>query len=221
MPDQSLKHLESLWFSTMALTNEPENNSPTLAILISGRGSNMLALANACLDGRLNARVGLVLSNRPAAAGIDSAAKLGLNTTTIDHTTFSSREAFDQAIHAELLAVKPQWIVLAGFMRILTPEFVNLWSGRILNIHPSLLPRHPGLDTHRRAIEAGDSEAGASVHVVTPELDAGPVISQVKVPILRNDTAESLAKKVLDQEHDLYIKALQICLKSGNSTEKV
>lgn len=205
----------------MALTNDPQNNVPTLAILISGRGSNMLALANACSDGRLNARVGLVLSNRPDAAGIDSAAKLGLNTAIIDHTTFPSREAFDQAIHAQLLTVKPQWIVLAGFMRILTPEFVNSWSGRILNIHPSLLPLHPGLDTHSRAIEAGDSEAGASVHVVTAELDAGPVISQVKVPILSNDTAESLAKKVLDQEHDLYIKALQICLKLGHSTENV
>jgi phosphoribosylglycinamide formyltransferase-1 len=205
----------------MALINESKKNSPTLAILISGRGSNMLALANACVDGRLDARIGLVISNRPGAAGIDSAAKLGLSTAIIDHTTFPSRAAFDQAVHDELSALQPQWIVLAGFMRILTPEFVNQWPGRILNIHPSLLPRHPGLDTHRRAIAAGDTEAGASVHVVTPELDAGPVITQVRVPILRADTPDSLGKRVLDQEHELYIKALQICLNSENSTEQV
>ncbi|MFT6309506.1 MAG: phosphoribosylglycinamide formyltransferase-1 [Halioglobus sp.] len=174
----------------------------------------MLALAKACFDGRLDARIGLVISNRPDAVGIESAAKLGLSTIIIDHTTFPSRAAFDQALQDELSALQPQWIVLAGFMRILTPEFVNQWSGQILNIHPSLLPRHPGLDTHRRAIEAGDTEAGASVHVVTPELDAGPVITQVRVPILREDTSDSLGKRVLDQEHELYINALQICLNS-------
>ncbi len=181
----------------------------------------MLALANACFDDRLNARVGLVISNRPDAAGIESAANLGLSTAIIDHTTFTSRAAFDQAMHHELLALEPQWIVLAGFMRILTPVFVNQWSGRILNIHPSLLPRHPGLDTHRRAIEAGDAEAGASVHVVTPELDAGPVITQARVPILREDTPETLGKRVLDQEHELYINALQICLNSKNLHRQV
>jgi phosphoribosylglycinamide formyltransferase-1 len=198
----------------MALINEPKKILPTLAILISGRGSNMLALANACFDGRLDARIGLVISNRPDAAGIESAAKLGLSTTIIDHTTFPTRAAFDQALHDELSALKPQWIVLAGFMRILTPEFVNHWSGQILNIHPSLLPLHPGLDTHRRAIEAGDTDAGASVHVVTPELDAGPVITQVRVPILHKDTPDSLGKRILDKEHELYINALQICLNS-------
>lgn len=214
---QLLKHRVKLWFSTMALTDKTNKDIPTLAILISGRGSNMLALANACTQGRLNARIGLVISNRPDAAGIDSAAKLGLNTCVIDHTVFPSRKAFDEALHLELTALQPQWIVLAGFMRILTPEFVNLWQGRILNIHPSLLPLHPGLDTHRRAIDAGDSEAGASVHVVTPELDAGPVITQVRVPISPGDTPESLGKRVLDQEHELYISALQICLDSEYS----
>ena len=175
----------------------------------------MLALAEACATGRLEAQIGLVISNRPDAQGIEAAAKLGLGTAVIDHTLFDSRRAFEEALNDKLTAIQPQWIVLAGFMRILTPEFVNQWQGKILNIHPSLLPRHPGLDTHRKAIEAGDTEAGASVHVVTPELDAGPVITQVRVPILRDDTAESLAKRVLNQEHELYINALKICLTSA------
>lgn len=211
-----LKRPENLSFSTMALINDPSGTSSTLAVLISGRGSNMLALAEACAKGRLNARIGLVISNRPDAAGIKSAAELGLNTAIIDHTTFKDRRAFDQAVDDRLDVLKPQWIVLAGFMRILTPEFVNRWPGKILNIHPSLLPKHPGLDTHSRAIEAGDNEAGASVHVVTAELDAGPVIAQIKVPILQDDTPESLGRRVLDQEHELYINALQICLESEN-----
>jgi len=205
----------------MASTDDSSRDIPSLAILISGRGSNMVALAKACADGRLNAQIGLVISNRPDAVGIQLAGKLGLNTAIIDHTTFSNRAAFDQAVHEKLAALNPQWIVLAGFMRIFTPEFVNQWPGRILNIHPSLLPSHPGLDTHRRAIDAGDSEAGASVHVVTPELDAGPVITQVRVPILRKDTPESLAKRVLSEEHELYIKALQICLNAEDSIPQV
>jgi phosphoribosylglycinamide formyltransferase-1 len=200
----------------MALTNDQQSDLPVLAVLISGRGSNMLALARACADGRIRARIGLVLSNRDDAAGIEAAAKLGLATAVIDHTTFANRQLFDQAVHAKLLLLQPQWIVLAGFMRILTSDFVNHWPGRILNIHPSLLPKHPGLDTHRRAIEAGDTEAGASVHIVTAELDAGPVVSQVRVPVLPGDTPDSLGERVLDQEHELYITALQTCLKSAN-----
>lgn len=202
----------------MALTNTgtEQNNIPALAVLLSGRGSNMLAIANACASGRLAARIGLVISNRPDVAGIKAAEQLGLETRVIDHTLFDNRADFDQALHFELANLQPQWIVLAGFMRILTPQFVNQWPGRILNIHPSLLPRHPGLNTHLKAIEAGDNEAGASVHVVTPQLDAGPVISQVRVPILRGDTPDSLAKRVLDQEHELYINALQICLETTN-----
>ena len=202
----------------MALTNTgtEQNDIPALAVLLSGRGSNMLAIANACASGRLAARIGLVISNRPDVAGIKAAEQLGLETRVIDHTLFDNRADFDQALHFELANIQPQWIVLAGFMRILTPQFVNQWPGRILNIHPSLLPRHPGLNTHLKAIEAGDNEAGASVHVVTPQLDAGPVISQVRVPILRGDTPDSLAKRVLDQEHELYINALQICLETTN-----
>lgn len=175
----------------------------------------MLAIARACASGELQARVALVISNRPGAAGLQAAEELGIETAVIDHTQFASRSAFDQALHERLSRVQPDWIVLAGFMRILTEAFVNQWQGRMLNIHPSLLPRYPGLDTHARAIAAGDSEAGASVHIVSPELDAGPVIAQVRVPILPGDTAEELAERVLAREHGLYLKALQLCV-SGN-----
>lgn len=188
------------------------DSRPRLAILISGRGSNMVAIAKACETGELDARVALVISNRPDAAGIQAAQQMGIDTAVIDHQTFSSREAFDQALHERLSPVQPDWIVLAGFMRILTATFVNRWQGKMLNIHPSLLPRYPGLDTHARAIAAGDSHAGASVHIVSPELDAGPVIAQVKVPIEPDDTTEMLAERVLKQEHALYLKALQLCV---------
>lgn len=184
----------------------------SLAVLISGRGSNMLAIADACSDGTLNASIDLVISNRPNAPGISSAESRGLKTVVIDHTAYPARSDFDNAVHAQLLSINPDWIILAGFMRILTPEFVHQWPDRILNIHPSLLPLYPGLNTHRQALDAGDTEAGASVHVVTPELDAGPVIAQARVPILPGDTEQTLAQRVLREEHDLYIKALQQCL---------
>lgn len=183
-----------------------------LAILISGRGSNMLALARACASGEIHADVALVISNRKDAAGIQGAQKLGLEVIVIEHTAYESRVAFDSAITRRLDATKPDWIVLAGFMRILSTSFVKRWEGRILNIHPSLLPKYPGLNTHARAIEAGDREAGASVHLVTPELDAGPVISQVTVPILPNDTPDTLAQRVIQQEHRLYVEALKRCV---------
>lgn len=172
----------------------------------------MLAIAQACREGRLNARIDLVISNRPDAIGVSAAKKCGLNTIVIDHTDYAERVAFDMAMHEQLYSINPDWIILAGFMRILTPDFVQRWPHRILNIHPSLLPRYPGLHTHRQAIEAGDSEAGASVHVVTPELDAGPVVAQVRVPVLPDDTEQSLAQRVLREEHALYINALQQCL---------
>ena len=183
-----------------------------LVILISGRGSNMVAVANACQIGELNANIRLVVSNRPDAPGLVAAKNLGLPTAIVDHKKFDSREAFDKKLGQLLQSHSPDWIVLAGFMRILTPDFVNQWAGKILNIHPSLLPKYPGLDTHARAIEAGDSEAGASVHIVTQELDAGPVVAQTRVPITSEDTADTLAQRVLAQEHALYIKALQHCV---------
>lgn len=188
------------------------DSRPTLAILISGRGSNMVAIAEACQRGELNARVALVISNRPDAPGIQAARDMGIETVVIDHKTFDSRLEFDNAMHEQLTQVQPDWIVLAGFMRILTEDFVNRWQGRMLNIHPSLLPKYPGLDTHARAIAAGDSHAGASVHIVSPELDAGPVVAQVEIAIESDDTAETLAQRVLQEEHALYIKALQLCV---------
>ena len=192
--------------------NIPVAARPSLAILISGRGSNMVAIARACQSGELQATVALVISNRPDAGGLDAARQMGIETAVIDHEAFDSRHEFDLALHQRLQQAHPDWVVLAGFMRILTGEFVDRWQGRMLNIHPSLLPKYPGLDTHARAIAAGDSHAGASVHIVSPELDAGPVISQVKVAIEPDDTAESLAQRVLQEEHALYIKALQQCI---------
>lgn len=172
----------------------------------------MLAIAAACASGELPASLELVISNRADAPGIDAARKLGLETAVIEHGSYTSREAFDAAMTKRLETVNPDWIALAGFMRILGEDFVNRWAGRIVNIHPSLLPLYPGLNTHARAIAAGDSEAGASVHIVTPELDAGSVLRQVRVPIMSNDTAQTLAQRVIKQEHQLYIEALKQCL---------
>lgn len=174
----------------------------------------MLALARACQDGTLPARVALVVSNRPDAAGLQAAQELGIPVAVVDHTQFESRELFDEALCERVSSVSPDWVILAGFMRILTPTFINRWPGRILNIHPSLLPLYPGLDTHKRALLAGDTEAGASVHIVTAELDAGPVIAQVKVPVYPDDTEATLAERVLNEEHQLYIQAVQLCVSS-------
>lgn len=187
-------------------------SSSRLAILISGRGSNMLAIANACRTGELHANVALVLSNRKDAGGLASAQSLGIPTAVVEHSAFESRDDFELSMTQHLERVNPDWILLAGFMRILGNTFVKRWQGQILNIHPSLLPLYPGLNTHARALEAGDREAGASVHVVTPELDAGPVIEQVRVPVLSNDTPDTLAQRVLSEEHGLYVKALKQCV---------
>lgn len=172
----------------------------------------MLAIADACAQGELQADIALVLSNRPDAPGLQSAQNKGIATAVIDHTAFESRSGFDAAMHERLEQIQPDWIVLAGFMRILGSDFVERWKGRIINIHPSLLPLYPGLDTHARAIEAGDKEAGASVHLVTPELDAGPVLAQVRVPILTDDTPLTLAQRVITHEHALYVNAIKHCV---------
>lgn len=172
----------------------------------------MVAIAKACQTGQLNAHIKLVVSNRHDAPGLIAAKNLGLPTAIVDHQQFDTREAFDSALATLLQNHSPDWVVLAGFMRILTADFVSQWAGKILNIHPSLLPDYPGLNTHAKAIEAGDLEAGASVHLVTPELDAGPVIAQIRVPIDPADTAATLAERVLAEEHALYIKALQLCV---------
>ena len=179
-----------------------------VAVLLSGRGTNMPALAEAARAPDYPAEIVLVLSNRAAATGLEVARALGIATATVPGKDFPDRESFDSAITAVLDAHEVELIALAGFMRILTPGFVRHWAGRMLNIHPSLLPLYPGLDTHARAIAAGDTEAGCTVHVVTEELDAGPVLAQARVPILPDDTADALAARVLVAEHSLYPQAL-------------
>jgi len=175
----------------------------TAVILISGRGSNMRAL--------VEAKPGLgftaVISNRPDAAGLAWAREQGIATRALDHKAFATRETFDEALAQAVDAFRPDYLFLAGFMRILTAGFIRRYPRRMLNIHPSLLPTFPGLDTHRRALEAGVKLHGATVHFVTPELDHGPILAQAAVPVLAGDTADSLAARVLAQEHRLYPQA--------------
>lgn len=179
-----------------------------LAILISGRGSNMVALAKAARQADYPAELVLVVSNKPDAAGLETAAAMGIETLAVSHRAFPTREAFDAALSAELKARHIDVVALAGFMRILTPGFLRDWEGRIVNIHPSLLPKYPGLHTHERAIAAGDAEAGCTVHVVTDLLDDGPTLAQARVPVLAGDTADTLAARVLVEEHRIYPEAL-------------
>lgn len=180
-----------------------------VAILISGGGSNMVALA-ASMKGDHPARPVLVASNDPQASGLARAQMLGIPTVAVDHRPFGKdRAGFEDALAAHLLVARPDIICLAGFMRVLTPRFVDLFRGRMLNIHPSLLPLYPGLHTHERALQAGDREAGCTVHEVTPVLDDGPILGQARVPILPDDTAEALAARVLTREHQLYPAVLR------------
>lgn len=183
-----------------------------LAILISGRGSNMDTLLRATKAPDYPATPQLVLSNRPGAQGLDRARQFGVETLAIDHRAFDGREVFEDAVHEALTSRGIEIVALAGFMRVLTPGFVRKWSGRMVNIHPSLLPKYPGLNTHARAIEAGDSEAGCSVHWVSEGVDEGQVIAQARVPVKSGDSPEALADRVLGAEHDLYPDALaQAC----------
>lgn len=182
---------------------------PRVGILISGRGSNMVSLAEAARADGFPAEVALVLSNVPGAGGLDRAEALGIATATVDHRAFKGdREAFERAMDEVLRLNQIDLVVLAGFMRIMTPWFVRRWEGRMINIHPSLLPLFKGTHTHRQALEAGVMEHGCSVHYVVPELDAGPVIMQAKVPVLPGDDEDALAARVLVQEHLLYPLAL-------------
>ncbi len=182
-----------------------------LAIIISGRGSNMDAILSAAQAPDYPAEPTLVLSNRPDAQGLDTAAAQGIATCTIDHKPFGkNREAFEREMDKVLQAASIDIIALAGFMRVLTPWFVQRWSGRLINIHPSLLPKYPGLHTHQRAIEAGDDEAGCSVHWVTEGVDEGQVVAQARIAIRPGDTPETLASRVLPQEHQLYPEALKL-----------
>jgi len=175
-----------------------------LAIVISGRGSNMVAIAQACARGRIAARVARVIADRREAGGIERARSLGLEVSVVPAREYADRAAFEAALAAAIDASGAQLVVLAGFMRILSPEFAQRYAGRMLNIHPSLLPKYPGLHTHARALAAGEREHGASVHFVTGELDAGPVVLQARVPVLPDDTPDSLSARVQQQEHIIY-----------------
>ena len=179
-----------------------------IVILISGRGSNLQAIIDRTAAGELPVEIRAVISNRPLAAGLQLAEKAGLETRVIDHTGYADRETFDEALQACIDSYQPALVVLAGFMRILTPGFVEHYRGRMLNIHPSLLPDFPGLNTHQRALDAGHREVGASVHFVTEDTDGGPVLMQARVAVREDDTADSLAARVLEQEHRLYPQAI-------------
>lgn len=180
-----------------------------IVILISGRGSNMEAIVRACAAEGWDARVAAVVSNRADAAGLEFAAARGIATAVVDHRAWPSREAFDAALAEVVDQHTPDLVLLAGFMRILTPVFVARYEGRLLNIHPSLLPAFTGLHTHRRAIEAGCKLAGATVHFVTAELDHGPIVAQAVVPVLADDTEGTLGARVLEREHVLYPLAVR------------
>ncbi len=182
-----------------------------VGVLISGRGSNMAALIEAAKAEDYPAEIALVVSNRPEAAGLPRAQAAGIATAIIDHRPFGAdRAAFERTLDAALTAQRIDLICLAGFMRLFTPWFVGRWSGRMLNIHPALLPQFKGLHTHRRALEAGVERHGATVHFVVAEMDCGPIVAQDSVPVLPGDTEETLARRVLDVEHRLYPRALRL-----------
>ncbi len=181
----------------------------SIVILISGRGSNMEAIVKAAQNEAWPAKIAAVISNRPEAGGLDFAKSHGIETAVLDHRSFKDRASFDAKLVELIDSYKPDLVVLAGFMRILTGDFVRHYEGRLLNIHPSLLPLFPGLHTHEQALEAGVSEHGATVHFVTEALDHGPMVIQASVPVLPGDTPDTLAKRVLKQEHVIYPRAVR------------
>ncbi|MEM7426637.1 MAG: phosphoribosylglycinamide formyltransferase [Pseudomonadota bacterium] len=180
------------------------------AILISGRGSNMASLIEAAMDPAYPAEISLVVSSRPAAPGLQIAAKAGLNTVGLDHKAYATRDAFDAEIQSHLEANGIELVCLAGFMRLMTAEFINAWRDRIINIHPSLLPAYKGLDTHERVLRDGGRVSGCTVHYVRPEMDEGPIIAQAAVGVRADDTPETLAARVLAAEHRVYPMALKL-----------
>lgn len=193
----------------MSVANHAMTQRAKVAVLISGRGSNMTALVEAARAPDCPYEVVLVLSNKPDAEGLALAAAAGVPTLAIDHKSFGAdREAHERALDAAVRQAGAEYVALAGYMRVLTPFLVEAWAGRMINIHPSLLPKYPGLDTHRRAIEAGDAEAGCTVHLVTAGVDEGPILDQARVPVLAGDTPETVAARVLAAEHALYPRAL-------------
>ena len=186
-----------------------QNTKMKVVVLVSGGGSNLQALIDGQQDGSLPIEIAAVISNRPGVKGLDRARDNGISAELLDHTNFDSRDDFDASLMNLIDSFDPELIVLAGFMRILTPQFTGHYVGRMLNIHPSLLPMYQGLHTHQRALDAADSEHGVSVHFVTAELDGGPIAIQARVPILPNDDASSLAKRVQVQEHVIYPLAVK------------
>lgn len=181
-----------------------------LAVLISGRGSNLQALIDACALDEFPARVVLVVCNNPDAQGLARAHTAGIPTVTVERSNYDSRDAFDEALSRAVIAHDADLLCLAGFMVILGADFVSRWHGRLINIHPSLLPAYPGLDTHARALVAGETTAGCTVHFVTAEVDAGPIIIQETVPIEPDDSAKTLAARVLAAEHKIYPQAVRL-----------
>ena len=181
-----------------------------VAVLISGNGTNLQALIDACAAPNYPAEIVLVVSNKANAKGLERAREAGIKTRILDHTNYSSREEFDTELSITLSNSQCKLVCLAGFMRILSESFVNTWPNRILNIHPSLLPSFPGTKTHERALEAGVKVSGCTLHFVTAELDAGPIIGQAAVPVLENDTPKTLANRVLIEEHKLYALGLEL-----------
>lgn len=180
-----------------------------IVVLISGSGSNLQSLIDACDNNQIKAQITAVISNKPSVKGLDRATAANIPTLVIDHRDFSSRQEFDQHLLEAIQNFSPDLVILAGFMRILTSNFVSQFEGKLLNIHPSLLPAYQGLDTHKRAIDAGDSKAGATVHFVTPELDGGPPVLQAEVAISPTDGPQDLAARVLTMEHKIYPTAAQ------------
>ena len=186
-----------------------------LGVLISGRGSNLQAIIDAVVAGRLDATIAVVIANKPDAGGLDRARRAGIETAVLEHTAYPSREAYDRALVAELHRKDVRLVCLAGFMRLLSATFVEAFPCRILNIHPSLLPAFPGLHGQEQAWRHGVKVAGATVHIVTPELDAGPIVLQASVFVEDTDTADTLAARILAQEHRIYPKAIGIVLDGG------
>ena len=192
-----------------------------VAVLISGNGTNLQALIKACIAPSYPAEIVLVISNKANAKGILRAREAGIKTRIVDHTNYSSREEFDTELSMILSNSKCELVCLAGFMRILSESFVNTWPNSILNIHPSLLPSFPGTKTHERALEAGVKVSGCTLHFVTAELDAGPIIGQAVVPVLDNDTPKTLANRVLIEEHKLYVLGLELVANKILKNKKV
>lgn len=190
-----------------------------IVILISGRGSNMEAVVRAAQSERWPARIAAVISNKADAKGLEFAQAHGIATAVVANKDFASRDAFDAALQAKIDTFAPDLVVLAGFMRILTPAFVAHYEARLLNIHPSLLPLFPGLHTHQQALDAGERVHGATVHFVTAELDHGPVVAQASVDVLPGDTADTLAARVLVQEHQLYPRAIRLFIEDRLSID--